>query len=127
MHLEAKNAVALSGGEVRPLRSFSGSSVHAVAGIGNPERFFNMLRSLGIEVSGHPLADHARITRRDIEFGDDKSVLMTEKDAVKCAELAGARHWYVPVTACFEGSESTRLLDGIIGKIDNAITHRKDR
>jgi tetraacyldisaccharide 4'-kinase len=117
MRLEAKTAVALQGGAVRSLRSFAGTCVHAVAGIGNPERFFNMLRAGGIEVTGRPLADHARLRREDIEFGDDKSVLMTEKDAVKCAAFAGAQHWYVPVSACFEGAESALLLDTVIDRI----------
>jgi tetraacyldisaccharide 4'-kinase len=117
MRLEAKTAVALRDGAVRPLRTFAGSSVHAVAGIGNPERFFNMLRSAGIEVAGRPLADHARLRREDIEFGDDKSVLMTEKDAVKCSEFAGAQHWYVPVSACFEDAESATLLGTVIDRI----------
>jgi tetraacyldisaccharide 4'-kinase len=118
MRLEAKTAVALRGGAVQPLRAFAGTSVHAVAGIGNPERFFNMLRSRGIEVMGRPLADHARLTPEDIEFGDDKSVLMTEKDAVKCAQFAGTRHWYVPVSACFDGGEADTLLDIVLRKIE---------
>jgi tetraacyldisaccharide 4'-kinase len=117
MHLEAKNAVALVAGAVRPLSALTGRRVHAVAGIGNPERFFNMLRSRGIEVVGRPLADHARLTLADIEFGDDTPVLMTEKDAVKCAAFAGAQHWYVPVTASFDGGEAGSLLDIILNKI----------
>ena len=118
MRLEAKTAVALRGGAVQPLRAFAGTSIHAVAGIGNPERFFNMLRSRGIEVMGRPLADHARLTPEDIKFGDDKSVFMTEKDAVKCAEFAGAQHWYVPVSACFDGGEADTLLDIVLRKIE---------
>jgi tetraacyldisaccharide 4'-kinase len=118
MRLEAKNAVALRGGAVRPLRAFAGESIHAIAGIGNPERFFNMLRARGIEVFGRPLADHARLTRADIDFGDDKSVLMTEKDAVKCTAFAGERHWYVPVAACFDEGESNNLLDIVINRIE---------
>ena len=118
MRLEAKTAVALRGGAVQPLRAFAGTSIHAVAGIGNPERFFNMLRSRGIEVLGRPLADHAHLTPEDIEFGDDKSVFMTEKDAVKCGRFAGERHWYVPVSACFDGGEADTLLDIVLRKIE---------
>ncbi len=70
-----------------------------------------MLRAHGIEVVGHPLADHARLRPQDIIFADERPVLMTEKDAVKCAGLADQRHWYVPVSACFDGGESTTLLD----------------
>jgi tetraacyldisaccharide-1-P 4'-kinase len=72
-----------------------------------------MLRSRGITVLGHPLTDHARIGTEDIVFADGKPVLMTEKDAVKCKNLADARHWYVPVGAYFEADESTTLL-GIV-------------
>ncbi len=111
MRLEAKDALSLIGGAIKTLREFAGHSVHAVAGIGNPERFFNMLRGYGIEVVGHPLPDHARLQAADISFPDGRPVLMTEKDAVKCAGFAGPQHWYVPVTASFEGGESKLLLD----------------
>ncbi len=56
MRLEAKGAVPLAGGAVKLLDDFAGESVHAIAAIGNPDRFFNMLRAHGIEVTGHPLA-----------------------------------------------------------------------
>ena len=111
MRLEAKNALNLLGEAAKPLDEFAGRSVHAVAGIGNPERFFNMLRAHGIEVVGHPLPDHARLHITDIFFPDERPVLMTEKDAVKCEGIAGAQHWYVPVTASFDGGESKLLLD----------------
>ncbi len=113
MRLEAKSAVAFATGRVSPLDAFAGVQVHAVAGIGNPERFFNMLRAHGIEVIGHPLKDHVRLRSADVMFGDDKPVLMTEKDAVKCAGSADDRHWYVPVNTCFEAGESHTLL-GIV-------------
>jgi tetraacyldisaccharide 4'-kinase len=119
MRLEAKSAVALAGGRVSPLHAFAGIPVHAVAGIGNPERFFNMLRAHGIEVIGHPLEDHARITPRDIIFPDRKPVLMTEKDAVKCGQAADERHWYVPVNAYFESGESNKLLGIVTQRISN--------
>jgi tetraacyldisaccharide 4'-kinase len=117
MRLEAKTAVAVSGGRILPLKDFAGAQVHAVAGIGNPERFFNMLRAHGIGVLGHPLADHARLTARDIQFADEKPVLMTEKDAVKCRGTADARHWYVPVSVSFEDGEANMLLDIVTDRI----------
>jgi len=110
MRLEAKRALSLIGGAVKPLDEFAGHWVHAVAGIGNPQRFFNMLRARGIEVTGHPLPDHARLQASDISFADARPVLMTEKDAVKCEPMAGPQHWYVPVTASFAGPESDALL-----------------
>jgi tetraacyldisaccharide 4'-kinase len=110
MGFEAKSALSLIGGAVKALDEFAGGSVHAVAGIGNPERFFNMLRARGIEVVGHPLPDHAPLQAADICFADARPVLMTEKDAVKCRRIAGPQHWYVPVSASFDSSESNALL-----------------
>ncbi len=110
MRLEAKSVLSLTGRAAMTLDQLAGHSVHAVAGIGNPERFFNMLRSHGIEVTGHPLPDHARLRAEDISFADRRPVLMTEKDAVKCASVAGPQHWYVPVTASFAAAESDALL-----------------
>jgi tetraacyldisaccharide 4'-kinase len=118
MRLEARSASSLIGGAVKALDEFAGCSVHAVAGIGNPERFFNMLRAHGIEVVGHPLPDHARLQPSDISFADERPVLMTEKDAVKCRAIAGPRHWYVPVTASFDGSESKLLLEIVTRAIE---------
>jgi tetraacyldisaccharide 4'-kinase len=117
MRLEADSAVALAAERTAPLRAFAGERVHAVAGIGHPQRFFNLLRAHGIEVIEHPLPDHARIAAEDIRFPDDRPVLMTEKDAVKCASAADARHWYVPVSACLESGESNKLLAIVTDRI----------
>src|SRR5258708_13157422 len=110
MRLEAKGGFSLIGDKPAALDEFAGRSVHAIAGIGNPERFFNMLRAHGIEVVGHPLPDHAHLRAADISFADERPVLMTEKDAVKCAGIAGPHHWYVPVSATFDAGESNLLL-----------------
>jgi tetraacyldisaccharide 4'-kinase len=88
-------AISLTTGEVRPLIAFQGSPVHAIAGIGHPQRFFDALRALDLQIAPHPLADHARLTAADIRFADRLPVLMTEKDAVKCRAIADERHWAV--------------------------------
>jgi tetraacyldisaccharide 4'-kinase len=111
MRLEAKNALSITCDAARSLDEFAGSSVHALAGIGNPARFFRMLRGHGIEVTGHPLPDHVQLQASDIFFSDARPVFMTEKDAVKCARIAGPDHWYVPVDVRFAGGDSTALLD----------------
>lgn len=95
--------------ETRHLSSLAGQQVHALAGIGSPARFFAMLRGYGIDVLEHAFPDHHTYCEQDIEFGDDKPVLMTEKDAVKCSSWADNRHWYVPVTVHFELSSEKRL------------------
>jgi len=74
-------------------------SVHAVAGTGHPERFFAELRSLGIDAICHPFPDHHPYTAADLQFSGARAVLMTEKDAVKCASFADERCWYLPVSA----------------------------
>ena len=72
-------------------------TVHAVAGIGNPQRFFHMLRENGLNILEHPLPDHHTFTQKDIDFGNDVITVMTEKDAVKCQNLATVNCWYLPV------------------------------
>lgn len=83
----------------RELRAFDGRAVHAVAGIGNPQRFFTRLAQAGLQITAHPFGDHHRYTAGDLDFGDDKPVIMTEKDAVKCRRFARPHHWYLPVEA----------------------------
>jgi tetraacyldisaccharide 4'-kinase len=85
--------------ERRPARSFAGQRVHAVAGIGDPERFFGHLAKLGVQVVPHPFPDHHPFRASDLEFGDEAPVLMTEKDAVKCKRFAKPTHWILPVRA----------------------------
>lgn len=82
-----------------PLSDFAGRPAHAVAGIGNPARFFSSLAAQGIAVDGHPFADHHAFTRDDFTFADGCPVLMTDKDAVKCRHFARANWWRVPVHA----------------------------
>jgi len=100
MRLEGAMAVAVAGPPAaRPLSSFSGTRVHAVAAIGNPERFFTGLQVRGIDVITHPFADHHVFSAADLAFNDGLPVLMTEKDAIKCIGFAGANVWCVPVSA----------------------------
>jgi len=113
MRLLAEQAVPLTGGRSRPLTSFAGQRVHAVAGIGDPERFFTMLRGFGIAVVPHAFADHHRYSTADFEFGSRLPVLMTEKDAVKCADLARDDYFSVPVRAELPEAFWVALLDKV--------------
>lgn len=77
-----------------------GAEVHAVAGIGDPMRFFASLRALGYRVHEHAFADHHVFTPADFCFDDATSpLLMTEKDAVKCGAFARPHWWVLPVRA----------------------------
>jgi len=89
MRLEAKDALSLIGGAIKTLRDFAGHSVHAVAGIGNPQRFSTCC---GVRHRGgrHPLRIMRACRPPIFPFPDGRPVLMTEKDAVKCAGFAGS-------------------------------------
>lgn len=95
--LVAKEVCRLNGSLSRPIERFAGTTVHGVAAIGNPKRFFDLLRAQGMQVIEHALPDHAVMNRRDLKFGDEFDILMTEKDAVKLSSKIGDRFWYVPV------------------------------
>lgn len=115
--LKSTSIRRLDGSEAGDLADFAGRPVHAVAGIGNPERFFRMLESLGMIVKRHPLPDHATLTAGDITFGDDIAVVMTGKDAVKCRFPEAGRCWSVEVEVEFEGGEGDVLLNRVLEKI----------
>ncbi|MBI5911469.1 MAG: tetraacyldisaccharide 4'-kinase [Betaproteobacteria bacterium] len=76
-----------------PAAAFAGKRVHAVAGIGNPQRFFDHLARLGLATVNHAFPDHHVYTASDLDFGDCEALLMTEKDAVKCGAFA-REFWY---------------------------------
>ena len=116
MRLFALEARPLLDGKARPIGEFAGQTVHAVAGIGNPARFFSMLSQQGIQLVMHPFPDHHPFTRADLEFGDALPVLMTEKDAVKCRAFAAANHWVVPVEAGI-AAEGVALVQELTGKL----------
>ncbi|MGH8172264.1 MAG: tetraacyldisaccharide 4'-kinase [Rhodanobacteraceae bacterium] len=100
MRLVGAMAVSVAGvPAARPLGSFSGKRVHAIAAIGNPGRFFTGLQVRGIDVIPHPFADHHVFSAGDLAFGDGLPVMMTEKDAIKCVDFAGENIWCVPVSA----------------------------
>jgi tetraacyldisaccharide 4'-kinase len=78
---------------------FAGQHLHAIAGIGHPQRFFSHLGHLGLSAQRHAFPDHHLYTASDIAFDDADAVLMTEKDAVKCAPFATERCWVLRVDA----------------------------
>jgi tetraacyldisaccharide 4'-kinase len=96
---------------------FRAGTVHAVAGIGNPERFFSSLRDLELSVIPHPFPDHHGFQAGDLEFGDDRPVILTEKDAVKCEPFASARCWVLAV----EARPDTNLGEQILQRLKETI------
>ncbi len=99
MQLALSTACPLAGGEEKPLASFANTRVHAIAGIAEPARFFDALRIAGLAPETHGFPDHHAYTLADLDFGDTAPVLMTEKDAVKCAAFARDDWYAVPAIA----------------------------
>ncbi|MFT7131448.1 MAG: subfamily B ATP-binding cassette protein MsbA [Cyclobacteriaceae bacterium] len=116
MQLVPKNLVHLLSDDVESLQTTRlGYTVHGVAGIGNPQRFFLTLRSLGYEVIEHAFADHHNFTLTDLMFGDSLPVIMTEKDAVKVSllnpDILHQQFWYLRVEASLPDAFWAGLLD----------------
>ncbi len=106
------------------LRDFVGRRVHAVAGVGNPQRFFDLLSRLGIAVEPHPYPDHHAFEAADLQFDPPLPVLMTEKDAVKCRRLACRDCWVVRVRAQPDAAFVNRLNEALRGFSDGQETAR---
>jgi tetraacyldisaccharide 4'-kinase len=102
---------------ILPLEAFNGKRVVAFAGIGNPERFFNALRELHIEVAGIPLKDHQAIDKawldRLSQENPDKPLIMTQKDAVKCSDYALQDAWYLEVAPQVSSELAQRIIQAI--------------
>ena len=115
--LVATEACRLNGSLGRPIERFAGTTVHAVAAIGNPRRFFDLLQAQEIQVIEHVFPDHAVLGDADIEFGDDFEVFMTEKDAVKLGRNMKDKFWYVPVDLKMDPVEAAPLLEQIESRL----------
>lgn len=100
MQLQPIALIHLRTGRCEPLSYFPAQQkMHAVAGIGNPQRFFKTLEGLNWLPIEHAFADHAEFTAQDLQFADDLPIIMTEKDAVKCRAFAADHCWYLQVEA----------------------------
>ena len=102
MHLHPCVVCSLDDASQYPVEEFqhhhAGTPIHAVAGIGNPKRFFNMLETLGIKATHHGFSDHHDFSSKDFDsIPVGSAIIMTEKDAVKCRSLALENAWYIPV------------------------------
>ena len=107
----------LNGSLARSIERFSGTTAHGIAAIGNPARFFDMLRAHGIQVIEHAFQDHAAISQRDLEFGDEFDVLMTEKDAVKLGHVRSDKYWVVPVDMQIDAAAAGPWLEQIESRL----------
>lgn len=115
MKLTVQRAMNLADpSKTRALKSFRAErGVHAVAGIGNPQRFFDLFAAEDIRFEAHAFPDHHPFTEADLDFGDSRPVLMTEKDAVKCRGFAKPHHWFLPVAAVPATAFAHALIESV--------------
>ncbi|KNC91077.1 tetraacyldisaccharide 4'-kinase [Trabulsiella odontotermitis] len=121
MQLRPGKAVNLLTGEPRDARELT--QVVAMAGIGHPPRFFATLESCGVHpIKTVALADHQALTAADVDalLEQGQTLIMTEKDAVKCRAFAKENWWYLPVDACLEDDRAQQLLQALV-----ALTQRQ--
>ena len=110
MRYTGKDAINLQTSAHRPIDDFKTEPVIAVAAIGNPDRFFNFIRSYGIRITTKAFADHHIYQSGDLAFAGDQTVLMTEKDAVKCERFRMNNWWYVPIEVQMPDEFGMKLL-----------------
>ncbi len=89
---------------------FGGKKLHAVAGIGNPQRFFAHLRKLGLAFEEHEFPDHWAYRPQDLDYDNADALLMTEKDAVKCTGFSDERYWSLAVIALLPSAFGQTVL-----------------
>lgn len=115
MQLEVQGFVNLVSGQCLSLVDFvemnAAAPLHAIAAIGNPMRFFALLEHLGFVFEQHVFPDHHIFTPADIAFDNDKALLMTEKDAVKCKAIADENCWFMQVSARLPEKFDQRIVD----------------
>lgn len=96
--------------------ALAGKPLHAYAGIGDPKRFFRHLEALGLSFTAHPFPDHHHFSSEDFLPAKDGVVLLTEKDAVKCAGLFQGEAWVLPVSADIEPGLIETILEKLNGR-----------
>ncbi|MFK5914580.1 MAG: tetraacyldisaccharide 4'-kinase [Woeseiaceae bacterium] len=90
--------------------SLKNQTVHAIAGIGNPQRFFDNLKAGGLDIIEHAFPDHYPFKKSDLDFGEIQPIVITEKDAVKCQRFYLHNVWYQPIKAVLDNQFTEQLL-----------------
>ncbi len=111
---EGQRLYQVAGPGQKSLGEFRGTKVHAVAGIANPTRFFDLLEKAGVDVLPHPLPDHVKLDATNLDFGDSLPIVVTEKDAVKCQSFAHENMWCVPIKLTFDARHGDRLMQRVL-------------
>ena len=92
------------------------NQIHAIAGVGNPNRFFDLLLRLGFEFDKNPFPDHHKYNKRDLYYLDHLPILMTEKDAAKCKHFNNSKIWYLSIESKIEPQFIDRLEEKLIDR-----------
>ena len=113
MDYELLSMKSLSGQteQVMTVKDFKGKIVHAVAGIGDPEQFFTLLKNYGLVVIEHAFSDHYHYKKEDLIFDELHPIIMTEKDAVKCRSFSLSDTWYLPIKAKIDNALLTKIVN----------------
>ncbi|HEY0562786.1 MAG TPA: tetraacyldisaccharide 4'-kinase [Methylophilus sp.] len=114
MQLNMLGIVSIDGTRKISLEQLKQQQVMAIAGIGHPERFFNFLKGLGLSCSVQAFADHHAFTKADFAHMQAYTLLMTEKDAVKCQQLNLTNAWYMPVSAMLAPEADGQSLASLV-------------
>jgi tetraacyldisaccharide 4'-kinase len=96
------------------LSSLENQTVHAIAGIGNPQRFFDQLKRCNLDIVEHAFPDHYAFVKEDLDFGEIQPIVITEKDAVKCQRFYLHNVWYQPIKAILD----TQFIEELLIKIE---------
>lgn len=145
MQLEPTYLVNMVNGEHIACDALPSRVVHAVAGLGNPDRFFTTLNDLGYEIQPHVFADHHAYSRKDFKAIEQKTipvhkattniypgvktqdpaardqvipVIMTAKDSVKCSAFAQPHWWYLAVAAKLPQEFNDRMIERVTQLVD---------
>ena len=114
MNISPSKFVHLKSGKSYPVEKWPmHKQVHAVAGLGNPGRFFDLLARLGFDIIRHPFPDHHNFSTTDLHYLDHLPIIMTEKDASKCKPFNNNRIWYLTIEA--------EISDKFIEELDSKI------
>jgi tetraacyldisaccharide 4'-kinase len=116
MRLVPSGLVRVSDPRARlPAAEIAGKRLHAVAGIGDPGRFFRSLERIGLRVTAHPFPDHHRFSPEDLAFPECDYIVMTEKDAVKCRRFGRSDLVALRVEAAAEPALAELIMSRIHG------------
>ena len=111
--------------KTRPLKAFADAPIHAIAGVGNPSRFFQQLRAQGLTITAHEFPDHHQFSAADFAFATDgAAILMTEKDAVKCEAVVGLSECAARAGQCWVVPLRVEVGEGLLVAIEKVALAR---